>query len=125
MILWRGKGRAVSEPHLIHLAEAIARARAQVPWPLKEVLSDGSVRCSGLTEVEINRHIARHLARELEEMSLPLTVVQSAARAVFEAESEILKIPLDEQQYVNSGAIYRIAALAGFRGILKSLRHKA
>ena len=115
----------MSEPYLIHLSAAIARARDQVPWPLKETLADGSIRCSGLTEAEISAHIARLLAQELETMALPLPVVQSAARAVFEAESELLKVPLDEQQYMNSGALYRIAALAGFRAILRGLRTKA
>lgn len=104
------------------MREIIAKARKTVPWPIRETLSDGSIRCSGLTEDEINAHLARVIIEELRMLPLDLPVVQAAARAIFEAESDHAGLPHNEAQYVGDSPVYRMAALTGFRAILAELR---
>ena len=111
--------------HMPLIAAIVAKARASMPWPEVEVLADGSKRYSGLTEEQINIHIAKVMMEELAAMSLPGEVALGAARGVFEAESEMLGVPGEEAQFVEAGAVYRIAALTGFKAVIRGLAGKA
>jgi hypothetical protein len=107
------------EGYLEQVIEAVGRARKSVPWPERQTLADGSVQYSGLTDDQINLHIAREVVREMSVMALPTEVVQLAAKSVFEAESELLGAAADANHFKATLPTYRTAAITAFRGMLQ------
>lgn len=99
----------------------VARARGTVPWPERDTLPDGSKVYSGLTDDQVNKHLAQEIIRELLAVHLPDDLVNRAGHAVFVAESNVLGLPVVEDHYRAAVPTYRSAALSGFQGILREL----
>lgn len=91
----------------------IAKARQSMPWPEKVPLPDGSVQCSGLSEAEINRHLAQVVIREMARMVVPDSVTERAAQAIYETENAA------EAKTAQQLKPYRGRALMGFRSVLR------
>lgn len=107
------------------ITKIVDRARATLPWPQQTKLADGSIRVSGLTEADINTHIARFVIAEMAKMPLSEPLVAAAARAIFVAESEMLGVPADDAHFRVMLSTYRSAAMIGFRAILRALAARA
>lgn len=97
----------------------VDRARRSVPWPERITLPDGTIQCSGLTDAQINDYIAGYIIQEMAKMPLPDALVQGAARAIFDAESEVMGTRTNESEFTASVSTYRSAAMTGFRAILR------
>lgn len=107
------------------IAKIVDKARQSLPWPQRTVLDDGSVRVSGLTEDDINAHIAKILLTEMAKMPLSNTLVEAAALAIFQAESAMLGVPPDAAHFRATLSTYRSAAMIGFRAILRAFAASA
>ncbi len=107
------------------IAKILEKARDSLPWPDRVTLADGSVQNSGLTKDEMNDHIARHLLTAMAKMPLSDALVESAALAIFKAESEMLGVPADEAHFQATLSTYRSAAMIGFRAILRAFAARA
>jgi hypothetical protein len=121
MSLWRASGRAVKRraSDLELVAEIVGRARVSAPWPRRTTLTDGSIQYEGLNDAELNTHIARVIIAELSQLSLPDELVERAARAIFEAENDLLGTPPDDSHFASAKTTYRSAAITGFRAVMR------
>lgn len=96
-------------------------ARANLPWPQRTPLPDGSVQVSGLSEDEIGAHIARHVIAGMARMPMAPEDLARAARAVFDRESDLIGEPGREQIFREGFALYAAVAEVGFRAILADI----
>ena len=120
--LWRASAPvSKARNYLPAVAEAVGKARKSMPWPKVETLADGTIQNSGLTDAEMNEHIARIVVAEMAMMGLPSALVDDAAWAICQAESEMLGAPMDRAEFQKAASLYQRAAVTGFRAILREI----